>query len=101
MMEWINTLNKMYEENPCTDDGRVAVSYCEDLRVVVVKVFDNYNVIDIDDFSVDALFVAESGESVSPLSDAAVVGSDDEVMVVFWVVNRQRTTVNSPWVCGR
>ena len=48
MLSWIKTLNKMYTENPCTDDNRVVVSYCDDMHAVVVKVLDKYQVIEID-----------------------------------------------------
>jgi tRNA(Ile2) C34 agmatinyltransferase TiaS len=51
MLQWIKMLNKMYEEHSYTSDGRVAVSYCEDLRVVVVKVYDDYHIIKADDFN--------------------------------------------------
>lgn len=51
MMEWVKCLNKMYEEHTYTCDGRVAVEYCDGLRVVVVKVYNEYHVIPIDNFN--------------------------------------------------
>jgi hypothetical protein len=41
----------MYEANPCTSNCRVAVSYCHDLDIVVVKVMDSYKVIEAADFT--------------------------------------------------
>ena len=43
MMEWIKTLNKMYAEHPYTDSGRVVVTYCAEMDVVVVKVAGIHN----------------------------------------------------------
>lgn len=51
MMKWIKMLNKMYEENFCTCDGRVQVVYNGDLDIVVVKVFGNYKVIEYKDYT--------------------------------------------------
>ena len=48
MLKWIKTLNKMYADNPWTDDGRVVVSYCADMDAVVVKVMGKYQVVEID-----------------------------------------------------
>lgn len=45
MLKWIKMLNKMYEEHPYTGGGRVVVSYCAEMDVVLVKVCDNYKVI--------------------------------------------------------
>ena len=46
MMKWIKMLNKMYEANIYTNDGRIVVSYCPEMDVVVVKVLDKYRVIE-------------------------------------------------------
>ena len=54
--------------------------------------------VETNDFCQDALFVSELRQSVSPLSDAFIVRSDDEVVAAFKVVNSQRTTVNSIWI---
>ena len=51
MMKWIDFMNKMYENNPYTNDGRVVVSYCDNMDVVVVKVLSNYKVIEVGDLN--------------------------------------------------
>jgi hypothetical protein len=50
-MNWIKTLNELYADHPYTDNGRVVVSYCRELNAVVVKVLDDYKVIEIDDYT--------------------------------------------------
>ena len=64
-----------------------------DIDRIVVSDFVKTN-----DFCQDALFVSELSQSVSPLSDAFIVRSDDEILATFKVVNSQRTTVNSIWI---
>lgn len=49
--KWIKYLNKMYEENCCTCNGRVVLDFCPNMKVVVVKVFKKYEVIEIDDYT--------------------------------------------------
>ena len=51
MLKWIKMLNKMYEEHPHTNDGRVVVSYCAEMDVVVVKVCDKYKVIELNTYN--------------------------------------------------
>ena len=51
MLKWIKMLNKMYKEHPYTSDGRVVVSYCADVDVVVIKVFDKYRVLALEDLN--------------------------------------------------
>ena len=51
MLKWIKILNKMYEEHIHTNDGRVVVSYCPEMDVVVVKVLDKYKVIECDAYN--------------------------------------------------
>lgn len=51
MLKWIKMLNKMYEENPCTCNGRVQVTHNGDLNIVIVKVFNNYKVIEFKDYT--------------------------------------------------
>lgn len=48
MLKWIKMLNKMYEEHPYTGNGRVVISYCAEMDVIVVKVLDKYKVIECD-----------------------------------------------------
>ena len=50
-MEWIKTLNKVYEQNCYTDNGRVQVSYCKDMNIVVCKVLDDYKIIEADTYN--------------------------------------------------
>ena len=51
MFDYIKTLNQMYDENPCTNDGRVMASYCSSLNAVVIKVFGNYKVIEVNAYT--------------------------------------------------
>ena len=46
MLRWIEMLNKMYEEHPYTGGGRVVISYCPEMDVVVIKVLDKYKIIE-------------------------------------------------------
>ena len=46
MMKWIDMLNAMYAEHPYTNGGRVVVEFCYELGVMVVKVMNEYRVID-------------------------------------------------------
>ena len=46
-MKWLDYLNAMYAEHPCTDKGRVVVEYCPELGVVVVKVRGMYAVVEL------------------------------------------------------
>lgn len=48
-MKWIKMMNKMFAENPYTDDGRVTVDYAPNSRAIVVKVLDKVATINIDD----------------------------------------------------
>ena len=48
-MKWIKMMNKMFAENPYTDDGRVTVDYAPNSRVVVIKAFDKVATINVDD----------------------------------------------------
>ena len=50
MLKWIKHLNKLYEENPYTS-GRVVIEYCPKMDVVVVKVHDNYRVVELGDLN--------------------------------------------------
>lgn len=49
--QWVKHLNKMYAENTCTCNDRVQVSFCDDLDIIIVKVFRNYEIIKIDDYT--------------------------------------------------
>ena len=51
MLKWVKALNKMYAEHPYTSDGRVVVSYCADMDTVVIKVWDKYRVLALEDFN--------------------------------------------------
>ena len=51
MLKWIATLNQLYEANPYTSGGRVVVSYCPELDVVVVRVLDKYRVVEVSDYN--------------------------------------------------
>lgn len=51
MLKWIEMLNKLYDEHPYTSDGRVVVSYCPELDVIVVRVLDKYKVVEVFDFN--------------------------------------------------
>lgn len=44
-------LNKLYEEHPYTGNGRIVVSYCPEMDVVVVKVLDKYKVIECNTYN--------------------------------------------------
>ena len=48
-MKWIEMMNKMFAENPYTDDGRVTVDYAPNSRMVVIKVLDWETTINVDD----------------------------------------------------
>lgn len=49
--KWIKYMNKMYEENYCTCNGRVVLDFCPNMKVVVVKVFNKYETIDTTDIT--------------------------------------------------
>ena len=49
--KWIKHLNKMYEENSCTCNGRVVLDFCPNMKVVVIKVFNKYEVIDLNEYT--------------------------------------------------
>ena len=51
MLKWIKMLNKMYENHSHTCDGRVVVSYCDEMRIVIVKTYDKYHIINADDYN--------------------------------------------------
>ena len=44
-------LNKTYEAHPYTNNGRVVISYCAEMDVVVVKVHEQYKVIELDNLN--------------------------------------------------
>ena len=50
-MKWLEKLNEMYATNYCTDGGRVAVDYCPNSDVIVVKVLGEIRVIDASQFN--------------------------------------------------
>lgn len=47
-MAIIEKMNAMFQANPYTDKGRVVVDYASNCGVVVVKVMDTTEIIDID-----------------------------------------------------
>lgn len=44
---WIEKMNDMFEWNGYTDDGRVAVEYSERCGLVIIKVLDDVEFIDV------------------------------------------------------
>lgn len=46
-MRFIEKMNEMFETNCYTDDGRVAVDYAENCDVIVVRVLDKVEVVDV------------------------------------------------------
>ena len=50
-MYWIKFLNEMFEANCYTDNGRVRVAYYDSMRIVVVKVCNKYEIIEVDEYN--------------------------------------------------
>lgn len=50
-MEFIEKMNEMFEANRYTDDGRVAVDYAENCDVIVIRVLDKVEVLNITDLT--------------------------------------------------
>ena len=50
-MDFIEKMNEMFDWNRYTDDGRVVIDYAENCKVVVVKVLDKVETINVSDLT--------------------------------------------------
>lgn len=51
IMDFIKRMNEMFDWNPYTDYGRVVIDYAENCKVVVVKVLDKIETINVSDLT--------------------------------------------------
>ena len=47
MFNWLNRMCDMFEWNAYTDDGRIAVEYSERCKIIIIKVLDDVEYIDV------------------------------------------------------